>query len=55
MHACIKAYRDIGFEGPARPDHVPTMATEENSNPGYMTLGRLYAIGYMKGLLESTP
>jgi mannonate dehydratase len=30
------------------------MATEENSNPGYMTLGRLYATGYLKGLLEAT-
>ncbi|MFC6823711.1 mannonate dehydratase [Halopelagius fulvigenes] len=54
MRACIEAYRDIGFEGPVRPDHVPTMAGEENSNPGYMTLGRLYAIGYLKGLLEAT-
>lgn len=54
MQACIEAYRDIGFEGPVRPDHVPTMAGEENSNPGYMTLGRLYATGYLKGLLEET-
>jgi mannonate dehydratase len=54
MLACIEAYRDIGFEGPARPDHVPTMAGEDNDNPGYMTLGRLYATGYMKGLLERT-
>ncbi|WP_458187050.1 mannonate dehydratase [Haladaptatus sp. NG-WS-4] len=54
MLACIEAYRDIGFDGPARPDHVPTMAGEDNDNPGYMTLGRLYATGYMKGLLEQT-
>jgi mannonate dehydratase len=30
------------------------MAGEDNDNPGYMTLGRLYATGYMKGLLERT-
>jgi mannonate dehydratase len=54
MRACIEAYRDVGFEGPVRPDHVPTMAGEENSNPGYMTLGRLYATGYLKGLIEAT-
>ena len=53
MRACVQAYRDIGFDGPVRPDHVPTMAGEENSNPGYMTLGRLYATGYLKGLLEA--
>ncbi|WP_231187919.1 mannonate dehydratase [Haladaptatus sp. DYF46] len=54
MLECVEAYRDIGFEGPVRPDHVQTMATESNDNPGYMTLGRLYAIGYLKGLLERT-
>jgi len=32
-----------------RPDHVPTMAGEDNSNPGYHTKGRLWAIGYMRG------
>ena len=25
MRACMEAYRDIGFEGVLRPDHVPTM------------------------------
>ncbi|WP_290810959.1 mannonate dehydratase [Halovivax sp.] len=53
MRAAVEAYRDVGFEGPARPDHVPTMAGESNANPGYETKGRLFAIGYMKGLLES--
>ena len=41
-------------DGPMRPDHVPTMAGEDNSNPGYHTMGRLFAIGYMRGLLEQT-
>ena len=54
MHACIEAYHDVGFKGPVRPDHVPTMTGEENDNPGYMTLGRLYATGYLKGLIEAT-
>ncbi|WP_262177507.1 mannonate dehydratase [Haloarcula laminariae] len=54
MLAAMQAYRDIGFDGPMRPDHVPTMAGESNDNPGYHTKGRLFAIGYMKGLLEQT-
>ncbi|WP_331232959.1 mannonate dehydratase [Natronorarus salvus] len=53
MLEAMRAYRDVGFEGPMRPDHVPTMATEENENPGYETLGRLFAVGYMTGLWES--
>jgi len=54
MLAAMEAYQDIGFDGPMRPDHVPTMAGEDNSNPGYHTKGRLFAIGYMRGLLEQT-
>jgi mannonate dehydratase len=52
MQAAMEAYADIGFDGPMRPDHVPTMAGEDNSNPGYHTKGRLFAIGYMRGLCE---
>jgi mannonate dehydratase len=53
MYEAMKAYYDIGFKGAIRPDHVPTMAGEENTRPGYMTLGNLFAIGYMRGLMES--
>lgn len=52
MLAAMDAYDDVGFDGPMRPDHVPTMAGEANDNPGYHTKGRLFAIGYMRGLLE---
>lgn len=54
MLAAMQAFEDVGFDGPMRPDHVPTMAGEDNSNPGYHTQGRLFAIGYMRGLLEQT-
>ncbi len=54
MAECIRAYRDIGFDGPVRPDHVPTLEGEVNDTPGYTLMGRLYAIGYMKGLLHAT-
>ena len=53
MYAAMKAYYDIGFKGPIRPDHVPTMAGDSNSFPGYSTLGILYAHGYIRGLMES--
>jgi len=53
MYEAMKAYYEVGFKGPMRPDHVPTMAGEDNSRPGYMTLGNLFAIGYMRGLAES--
>ena len=53
MVESIRAYRDVGYTGPMRVDHVPTMAGEENITPGYEVLGRLYAIGYTKGLMEA--
>lgn len=53
MLACMQAYRDIGFEGVLRPDHVPTMEGDQNNQPGYSSIGRLFAIGYIKGLREA--
>ena len=53
MMACLRAYRDIGYEGVLRPDHVPTMAGEDNDHPGYSALCRLYAVGYIRGLREA--
>jgi mannonate dehydratase len=48
--ACLRAYREIGFEGVLRPDHVPTLVGEANERPGYGVLGRLFAVGYIRGL-----
>lgn len=52
MVEAIRAYADVDFDGPSRVDHVPTMAGEANDNPGYEVMGRLYALGYMRGLME---
>ncbi len=52
MYKAMQAYYDIGFKGPIRPDHVPTMAGDSNDHPGYSTIGTLFAIGYMRGLME---
>jgi len=53
MLACMRAYRDIGYDGVCRPDHVPTMEGDRNDRPGYSSIGRLFAIGYLKGLREA--
>jgi len=53
MLECIKAYKDIGYDGVCRPDHVPTMEGDSNDNPMYSSIGRLFAIGYIKGLREA--
>ncbi len=53
MVACMRAYREIGFGGVLRPDHVPTMAGDSNSRAGYSAIGRLFALGYLKGIREA--
>lgn len=53
MFAAMQAYYNIGFKGPMRPDHVPTMHGDSNQHAGYSTIGTLYAIGYIRGLIEA--
>jgi mannonate dehydratase len=51
--ACMQAWRDVGFDGVLRPDHVPTVAGDANDRPSYSVYGRLYAIGYIRGLRQA--
>jgi mannonate dehydratase len=53
MYACMKAWCEIDYDGPMRPDHVPTLEGDSNENPAYSNLARLHAIGYMTGLREA--
>ena len=53
MYNAMKHYYQVGFRGPMRPDHVATVAGDSNDHPGYSILGNLFAIGYMRGLLEA--
>lgn len=57
MPAMFRLYHQLGFKGPLRCDHVPTMAGENTNDPnfipGYGTLGRLFALGYFKGILQT--
>jgi mannonate dehydratase len=53
MHAAMQSYYDIGFKGPIRPDHTPTMYGDSNLHAGYSNIGILYAWGYIRGLMES--
>ena len=54
MAQAMRAYRDIGFQGVIRPDHVPLVEGADRSaaDEGYAMKGRLFAVGYMKGLLD---
>ncbi len=49
----LKECHEADFDGPLRCDHVPTMAGEPNDQLGYGTLGRLFANGYVMGLMDA--
>jgi mannonate dehydratase len=50
--ALFKVYREIGYRGFIRSDHVPQLATDAGTNDGYGLHGNIFAIGYLKGLME---
>ena len=52
MARIMKCYIKNGINVPVRVDHVPTMANERSTLAGYDALGRLFAIGYLKGILD---
>ena len=53
--ALMRVYRELELDVPVRGDHVPEMAYDRvltpEGTPGYFTLGRLFANGYLKALL----
>jgi len=53
MAEMLRLYHEVGFRGPIRPDHAPTLASESNERPGYAMQGKVFAIGYIKGLTEA--
>jgi hypothetical protein len=55
MIEAMRAYYEVGFEGPMRPDHAPKMIGDQafEGHEGYYTLGKMLALGYMKGLAQS--
>ena len=53
MARVLRAYIKNGVNVPIRVDHVPTMKGEASTLAGYDAMGRLFAIGYLKGLLDA--
>ena len=53
MADIMKLYKKCGVDVPVRVDHVPTMLGEDTVNHGYDALGRFFAIGYLKGIIEA--
>ncbi len=59
MVEMLQHYHAHGFEGPIRLDHAPSMYGEIQKDfsggisVGYEILGKLFAVGYLRGICES--
>jgi len=55
MLAALRALKEVDYDGPIRPDHQPRTEGYETlpERSGYKLLGKFFAIGYMKGLIEA--
>lgn len=53
MANLMKIYVRNGINVPIRVDHVPTMKGERSTLAGYDALGRMFAIGYLKGIIDA--
>lgn len=54
MADILRLYKKHNIDVPIRVDHVPLMAGESQDLAGYTALGRLFAIGYLKGIMDAT-
>lgn len=48
MLAALRAYKEVGYEGPLVPDHFPQIPGDENHWASWS-----YALGYMKALIRA--
>lgn len=52
MASVMRLYQEHKIDVPIRVDHVPAMAGEQIQIAGYDPMGRLFALGYLKGILD---
>ncbi len=48
QYEAVKAYLEVGFQGPIRPDHTPRIAGDTNGR-----VGMAYSVGYLRALIQA--
>ncbi len=49
----LAALRAVGYQGYARPDHAPRLASESEGTAGYGFQGHIFTAGYVRGVLDA--
>jgi mannonate dehydratase len=47
MLACLRAYKEVGYDGMLMPDHVPVIPGDEAGRQAFA-----FAFGYIRGLMR---
>jgi mannonate dehydratase len=53
MPRMLEIYSRAGVNIPIRPDHAPTLSGEDEQSHGYGMQGKIFAFGYMIGIMDS--
>ena len=48
QYEAVKAYLEVGFDGPIRPDHTPRIAGDHDGH-----VGMAYSVGYLRALIDA--
>ncbi len=48
QYEAVKAYLEVGFDGPIRPDHTPAIVSDANRR-----VGMAYSVGYLRALIDA--
>lgn len=48
QYEAVKAYLEVGFDGPIRPDHTPRIAGDVDGH-----VGMAYSVGYLRALIQA--
>jgi mannonate dehydratase len=55
LPGAFRALRGAGYSGYIRSDHAPLLATDDTTtHDGYAMQGHIFAMGYLRGLLDGT-
>ena len=48
QYEAVKAYLEVGFQGPIRPDHTPRIVGDHDGH-----VGMAYSVGYLRALIQA--
>jgi mannonate dehydratase len=48
QYEAVRAYLEVGFDGPIRPDHTPKIIGDEDRH-----VGMAYSVGYLRALIDA--